>query len=215
MRQGAQSSGQNNLYNIKIKLRISNQNTTIFYSLIEIYIDIKMGRVVRRSIDSSRSSSAIRRSNAAEKNLRRNSSLSCGNLFQVNEVISPFAMSPGNSQVHTGVSKLEKKKKRFSFKRLFSKTIKSEVEVETHDCESIITSTPECHPTAVNSMRRLIRSITRANLQTDQCSKTPILRQRELIISSGIVIWEEDIDFTVDEDFSAIARICSARSHKG
>jgi len=159
-----------------------------------------MGRVVRRSIDSARSTSAVRRISDEEKILRRNSS--CINLFQLNESMN---------QSFTTECKNGKKRRRFSFKRWFNKTVKP---VDETDRVSVTTGTPECHPMAVNSVKRLIRSMSKNKVPPPpSSSKTPILRQRELIISSGIIIWEEDIDFTLEEQFCSIARICSARTN--
>ena len=151
---------------------------------------------MRRSIDTAKSASSIRRDHGT--NLRRNSSLSMGNLHEMDEtVVAKPSIMPKT---------IVRKKRRFSLKKFFGKGAKSAAE-QTVECQNR-------RGLMRNIMRTVSRGRTVSSAETNHeaiIPNTPIIRQREQIISSGIIIWEEDIVEDFDEDFGAVARICNAR----
>lgn len=140
-----------------------------------------MGKVSRRSIDSVKSTSSIRQTLNEEKVIRlSSSSYSCWNLHTLAQMSAEYDANKNE----------DRKKKKFSLKKWFSRSGKSPKN---------------------ETLKRSKKSFPSLTLR-DSNAKTPILRQRELIIESGIIIWEEDFDFANEENFGQIARICSARS---
>ena len=103
----------------------------------------------------------IRRTNTDDLKRSSNSSLSCGNIFQLTNLNTP---------------KTDKKKKRFSIKNFFKSSKNRKVEEKM----------PE--PELPSLKKQFKRSFSKGKVYGNM----PILRKREEIVTSGIIVWEED-----------------------
>ena len=158
---------------------------------------------MRRGLDSAKSSSSLRR----QKTLRRNSSMSCGDLHQISELFAQTCSEHGSKSAtlrftRENLPKSEKKRK-FSFK----KWLKLGKHGKT---QSSADMTPK-----KSSKMRLTCALSKSNV-LEQLPKTPMLRTREELITSGLVIWEEgweEFAFDTEANFTANAKIYTANPY--
>jgi hypothetical protein len=110
--------------------------------------------------------STLRRPKKTMENLRKNSSRSCGDLFQISKL-----------HVEMKSVKIEKKKKKFSLRKFFKSSKNLRVEDD-----------PITLPEMPFLKQKFIRSYSKSKVYGNM----PILRNREEIVNSGIIVWEED-----------------------